>query len=206
VLNIMNEKGGVLDDIIEHVRAKTLALREKAREEYKKGSASSNASSHHGFSYFQGQRRLFSSRAADSTAMQQQSSPPKKMQQQMGPSEEVAKENKTHKMVVTALDAPGTKPPPPSKEELERRFDVGRNYVVGIFDRHNLFQHELACKIRMKNHAIKMLPRNAQLRQAALKVEEEGPNKWRHIPVWTPPIPGFDPDEFSNEDKNTEGS
>ena len=33
----MNEEGGDMDEIIERVRAKTLAMRDKVREEYKKG-------------------------------------------------------------------------------------------------------------------------------------------------------------------------
>ena len=53
----------------------------------------------------------------------------------------------------------------------------------------------------LKNHAIKMLPKNSLIPKAAMKIDDEGPPKWRHIPVWTPPIAGFDPDEFAEEAK-----
>lgn len=121
-----------------------------------------------------------------------------------GPSEEATANNKTYKMVVDALDAPITKPPPASEEEMARRAKIGRNHVIGRFESHNAFQHDLACKIRMKNHAMKMLPKHSLIRNAALEIDSEGPPKWRHIPVWTPPIPGFDPDEFLNEESKTD--
>lgn len=109
--------------------------------------------------------------------------------------------NTRYNMVKGALDAPVTKPPPASAEEMERRYQVGRNYVIGNFERHNEMEHDLACKIKLKNHAIKMLPKGTHLRQAALEVDDVGPPAWRHIPVWTPPIPGFDPDEFLEGDE-----
>ena len=110
-------------------------------------------------------------------------------------------ENKRYNMILGALDAPVTKPPPASPEEMERRHQVGRNYVIGQFERHNEMQHDLACKIKLKNHAIKMLPKGTKLRAEALEEDDEGPPAWRHIPVWTPPIPGFDPDEFMEQDE-----
>lgn len=146
----------------------------------------------------------------ESLALRKQS-PSKKKQKSAaggGPSEEGMAQSKTYKMVLDALNAPVTKPPPASKEEMERRFQVGRNYVIGSFERHNEWNHYLACKIRMKNHAIKMLPKNTALRKAALEIDEEGPPAWRRIPVWTPPIEGFDPDEFledSDQGSTTSG-
>ena len=36
----------------------------------------------------------------------------------------------------------------------------------------------------------------------ALKIDEnDGPPLWRGVPTWTPPIPGFDPSEFIQEDE-----
>ncbi|CAB9521057.1 expressed unknown protein [Seminavis robusta] len=101
---------------------------------------------------------------------------------------------KIYKQVVAALDAPMTKPPPASEEEMQRRYNVGRSYVIGMFERHNEEQHMMACRIKLKNHAVDMLPKH--LRASALEEDDEGPPLWRHIPMWTPPIPGFDPDEF----------
>ena len=123
----------------------------------------------------------------------------KKASVSTGPSEESLAANKTYQMVVAALDAPKTKPPPASKEEMDRRYQVGRNYVIGSFESHNELEHDVNCKIRLKNHAIKMLPKNSLIQKAAMETDDEGPPKWRHIPMWTPPIPGFDPDDFIEE-------
>lgn len=122
-----------------------------------------------------------------------------------GPDDAALASNKTYRMVVAALDAPITKPPPASKEEMERRFQVGRNYVIGRFKRHNEEEHVLSCRIKLKNHAIDMLPKGTMLRQAALEIDDEGPPYWRPFPMWTPPIPGFDADVFIEEGEQSEG-
>ena len=145
------------------------------------------------------QRRNFA-KGDESLALKKQSPSAKKNQAaSTGPSEDAIAGSKTYKMVVDALDAPVTKPPPASKEEMDRRHQVGKNYVIGSFESHNALEHDLACKIRLKNHAVKMLPKNSAIRKAAMEVDDEGPPKWRHIPVWTPPIPGFDPDDIAEE-------
>jgi hypothetical protein len=123
--------------------------------------------------------------------------------------EDVGKESKSYKMVLAALNAPVTKPPPASEEEMKRRFEVGRNYVIGMFEEHNEMEHMLSCKIKMKNHAIAMLPRHSEnpiIRKAAMEVDDEGPPSWRHIPVWTPPIKDFDPEEFAEEEEEERSS
>ena len=48
----------------------------------------------------------------------------------------------------------------------------------------------------MKRHAIKMLPKGSFMAEEAMKIDNEGPPRWRNIPAWTPPIPGFDPEEY----------
>lgn len=97
------------------------------------------------------------------------------------------------------------KPPPASPEEMARRAEIGRNYVIGKFKRHNKLQHDLACKIKMKNHAIRMLPRDTMWKEEALKVDVTGEGmvpKWRRIPVDTPPIPDFDISKFIVRDED----
>lgn len=151
---------------------------------------------------FHHQQRRHFAKGDEAQALKKQSPAAKKKQAaSSGPSEETAAGNKTYKMVVDSLDAPVTKPPPASEEEMARRYQVGRNYVIGSFESHNALEHDLSCKIRLKNHAIKMLPKNSLIRKAAMEIDDEGPPKWRHIPVWTPPIAGFDPDEFAEEAK-----
>lgn len=100
-------------------------------------------------------------------------------------------------LILAALDAPMRQEPTISEEERERRYQIGRNYVIGKFRQHNEIHHDLACKLQLKNHAIRMLPKNTKLREEALKIDESGPPSWRHHPVWTPPIPGFDPTQFT---------
>lgn len=116
-------------------------------------------------------------------------------------------------IILRALDAPILKESPkPDEEEMARRYEIGRNYVKGMFERHNEMNHDLACKIKMKNFAIKMLPRNSKLKEEALKVNDGdmdsddasssslGPPLWRPIMADTPPIPGFDPTPFIHRD------
>jgi hypothetical protein len=104
------------------------------------------------------------------------------------------------------LDAPISKPPSPSEEERKRRHEIGRNYVIGRFNQHNELHHDLGCKLQLKKHAIKMLPRNTRLKEAALRIDEDYPPLWRNIPVETPPIENFDPSPFIAEAKEEEES
>ncbi|KAK1747128.1 hypothetical protein QTG54_002472 [Skeletonema marinoi] len=123
-----------------------------------------------------------------------------------------AKEAKTNRLVdlmTKAYDAPITPPPKVSDEEMAIRAMIGRNYVIGSFKRHNENNHDLAVKIRMKKHAMKLLPKEGEIgdtpiegekntvygkwRKAAFKVNGNwGPPDSRPIPMLTPPIEGFD--------------
>jgi hypothetical protein len=123
----------------------------------------------------------------------------KKPKQKKAPDESLRAKNLA--LVLAALDAPERKEPPISDEEKARRHEIGRNYVIGRFNQHNEIEHDLSCKIQMKKHAIKMLPRN-YLREEALKPNDEMPPLWRHLPVWTPPIPGFDPTPFLEKEED----
>lgn len=100
-------------------------------------------------------------------------------------------------IVLAALDAPVTKPPPADEEEEARRERVRKAYTIGKFKQHNEENHFMNCKLRMKQHALKMLPRNSDLKKKALEIDDLGPPRWRRIPAWTPPIPGFDPHQFT---------
>lgn len=74
---------------------------------------------------------------------------------------------------------------------------------------HNDIHHDLACKIRLKEHAIRMMPRNTDelgyLRTEALKIDsspESMPPLYRSIPFDTPPIEGYDASQFLDEDED----
>ena len=67
---------------------------------------------------------------------------------------ESSAENKLYELQIKAFDAPGRDPPRASEEEMERRYHVGRDYVIGCFKRHNELNHDLAVKIRMKVSSI----------------------------------------------------
>ena len=76
-------------------------------------------------------------------------------------------------ILVQAIDAKPQIPPKPSPEEAARRYKVGRQYVIGKFQKHNEIRHDLACKLKLKNWAIKMLPKASDeeygyLREAAI--------------------------------------
>jgi hypothetical protein len=99
-------------------------------------------------------------------------------------------------ILLACLDAPKKSPPPADEEETVRRERIQKDYTVGKFKQHNQENHDIACKLRMKRHAINMLPRNSKLKEKALEIDDTFPPRWRTIPAWTPPIPGFDPSEF----------
>lgn len=99
-------------------------------------------------------------------------------------------------LLLAFLDAPKIKPPPADEEETIQRELVRKNYNVGKFKEHNEENHDIACKLRMKNHAINMLPKQTVLKEKALDIDDEYPPRWRTIPAWTPPIPGFNPTDY----------
>jgi hypothetical protein len=107
--------------------------------------------------------------------------------------------DKNLELILDSLDAPVKQEPKPiPAEEMARRYEIGRNYVIGMFRDHNEIHHDLACKIQMKQHAVKMLPRN-YLKDEAMKIDNSGPPVWRHIAEWTPPIPNFQPEDFMTD-------
>ena len=105
------------------------------------------------------------------------------------------------KLALACLDAPIRKEPKISAEERKRRFEVGRNYNIGMMRWHNEINHDLACKIQYKLHAAKMLPSNSTLKREAMKVDDEAPPIGRFVAKWTPPIPGYDPKDFADEEE-----
>jgi hypothetical protein len=118
--------------------------------------------------------------------------------------DEGSKSDRLTNILMQVIDAKPRKQQKPSPEEAERRSDLGKKYVIGNFKRHNEIHHDLACKIRMKNHAIDLLPhRNDEqfgyLKEAALTISMDDDAMvpfHRPIPVDTPPIPNFDPSKF----------
>lgn len=126
-----------------------------------------------------------------------------------------AAESKMVNLLTMAYDAPMVKPPEPSPEEKERRYQIGRNWVIGQWKEHNEINHDLAVKIRMKRYAMKMLPKEGELGDSLVSVDGKetsvygrwkseahkindmhGPPDHRHIPMWTPPIEGFDISQY----------
>ena len=101
-------------------------------------------------------------------------------------------------ILLDCLDAPKNKTPPPAdEEEKKRREIIQKNYTVGKFKQHNAENHDLACQMRMKTHAINMLPKRTALKEKALVVDSNNfPPRWRAIPAWTPPIKDFNPSKY----------
>lgn len=87
-------------------------------------------------------------------------------------------------IVLKSLNAPRKKKPEVDEKEAARRFEIVRNYTIGRFNEHNEREHDLSCKIALKQHAIKMLPRDSYLKEDALKVGELSMNMFdkRHVP------------------------
>lgn len=102
-------------------------------------------------------------------------------------------------VLIKAVDARPRPRPKFSPEELKKNYDIGRSYVIGCFQRHNEIMHDLACKMKMKSHAIKMMPRSTDekmgyLRREAMTIDSSQsslPPMYRPIPLDTPPVPGY---------------
>ena len=108
---------------------------------------------------------------------------------------------KTKELLIRALDAKDPIPPPASDEEMARRAEVGRQYSIGMMRRHNDLNHDHSCKIKMKMHAVNMLPKGTMWGEEAMKIDDDnGPPLTRKMPTWTPPIEGFKVDDWIAED------
>mmetsp|Transcript_9307 Transcript_9307/g.13914 ORF Transcript_9307/g.13914 Transcript_9307/m.13914 type:complete len:150 (+) Transcript_9307:66-515(+) len=121
-------------------------------------------------------------------------------------SEEGKRRDRVKNILVAAIDAEPTPRPDFTKEDAAKHFEIGKNYVKGKFQVHNEIHHDLACKIRMKNHAINMFPRTTDelsyLRETALYIDDDDdtmPPLYRSIPLDTPPIDNFDATRYMSE-------
>ena len=110
--------------------------------------------------------------------------------------------DKNLELILASLDGTERVEAELSADEKARRYEIGRNHVIGRFLQHNEINHDLTCKIHLKKHAVKMLPRNSQIKEEAMKTDGEGPPVWRHIARWTAPIPNFDPSLFAEHEED----
>lgn len=120
--------------------------------------------------------------------------------------EEGSKKDPHIQMVIRCLDAPHPPKPRLTDEQKEKHYNAGRNHVIGRFKEHNERYHDLACKLKLKHHAMNMLPKDEGTvwREKALFIDTDiasFPPLWRQIPTDFPPIPGFDPEQFIEEDR-----
>ena len=126
--------------------------------------------------------------------------PPQKPGRRFDEPEDTSNRDKNAELVIRCLDAPIIHPPPPSKEEAIRRYAVGRASNIGLIEMHNDREHDLACKIKIKMHAVNMLPKYSTLKEKALEEDDIGPPLYRPIPKTFPPIENFDPSIFQEDD------
>ena len=109
---------------------------------------------------------------------------------------------KNLRLVLDSLDAQYRQEEAISNEEKEHRAMVAKNYTIGRFRQHNEVDHDITCKLYLKQHAIKMMKGiDPMLIEEAMKVNNDQPPAWRDMPVWTPPIAGFDPDKYLKEEE-----
>jgi len=110
---------------------------------------------------------------------------------------EGSKTDKEYQNMLRALSAPKPKPPAVSAEEMKKRYELGRNYVIGSFKRHNTLHHDLACKIKLKQHAVNLLPKDCMWKDEALKIHDDDEQlQWRVFPTPHVPIPDTFPEHW----------
>ena len=124
-------------------------------------------------------------------------------------SDEGEKGDRISNLLIKAIDSQPRPRPKFSPEEQAKHYEIGRNYVIGNHQVHNELNHDLACKIRLKNHAITMMPRNTDeklgyLKKHAMTVdmdEESMVPMYRTIPLDTPPIKDFNSRDYLEEEE-----
>lgn len=106
-------------------------------------------------------------------------------------------------ILIRCLDAPKRPKEIVSEEEAARRYEVGRNHVIGAFNQHNMQNHQLVCKMKLKKHAIKLLPKDTTWKEEALKIdmsEDALPPLWRDIPMDFPAPPNFNVKDYEDDE------
>lgn len=125
------------------------------------------------------QQQMRSFAIADPDAPKKKTQKVKKKEKNKSDKED-SENQKLINQMYSCLDAPQRKEGPISPEEKERRSIIGRNHVIGRFKQHNEINHDITCKIHMKQHAIKMLP-PGPLKDHAMETNDEYPPEDRII-------------------------
>jgi len=113
----------------------------------------------------------------------------------------------TVKRLLKMMDSKPDYPPAQSKEVMDRWFEIGRAYNVGMARSNNAVDHDLACKIRIKTLAMESLPSGEGIGMEARRVESFNPKDgsgsvplWRHIMSDLPPIKNFDLNDYYKDE------
>jgi len=114
----------------------------------------------------------------------------------------------TVKRLLKMMDSKPDHPPSQSREVMDRWFEIGRAYNVGMARSNNAVDHDLACKIRMKTLAMESLPPGDGVGTEARRVDSFNPKDgsgsvplWRHIMSDLPPIKNFDLNDYYKDEK-----
>mmetsp|Transcript_13745 Transcript_13745/g.43416 ORF Transcript_13745/g.43416 Transcript_13745/m.43416 type:complete len:151 (+) Transcript_13745:34-486(+) len=93
------------------------------------------------------------------------------------------------------VDSPKGRRPKFTAEEYEKHFEIGHEYNRQMRKRHDRFNASLQLKIDIQQFALNSLP--PDLRAHADSLDDCPPppldRRWW---TWTPPIPGFNPNEY----------
>lgn len=93
------------------------------------------------------------------------------------------------------IDAPRKQRPTFSDEEAAAHFEIGRTYNREWRKKHDEFEGALQLKLDIQQFALKCLP--GDLKAHATQLEDCPPPPLdRRFWSWTPPIPGFKPDDY----------
>jgi len=99
------------------------------------------------------------------------------------------------------LDAPRKTRPKFSEEEAQRNFEIGARYNKLSRIKHCEFEAGLQLKLDLQQYALASLP--PDLRKQAMSLEDVPlPPLDRRFWALTPPIPGFKPEAYPDDDED----
>ena len=115
------------------------------------------------------------------------------------PGEEDAGKDEVYQLFRSIVDAPKMKRPKFDEATAAKNFEIGRTYNIESRKFQDRFMAQLQLKLDLQQFAIKSLPPHL----AAHATQHDDlplPPIDRRWWTWTPPIPGFQPDDHIQED------
>ena len=101
-----------------------------------------------------------------------------------------------YQLYVDIIDAPKKVRPKLTEAQWERDFAIGREYNIKVRRQHDDFEAQLQLKLDLQQFAVECLPSGMRAKSQSLE-DHAPPPLDRRFWTWTPPIPGFKPEDHA---------